>query len=183
MKAKKDTETWKMSAKPRHAQLIQDDRRQSAPLLSSGLNRKPLPREPIQQELIHMQSEPIYPYYSPTPFQTTPQPPAPPIIQPQPGYLHHYPTYPLLYTNNNNHEIYPANNSYPVHTDYIPPKEYHSEIPLQPQEYSQYNNIQPNYSPTAAAIVPQQHPPQTLSDPPVEINKNEKKENNKNESK
>ncbi|KAG0765349.1 hypothetical protein G6F33_008222 [Rhizopus arrhizus] len=181
LKAKKDTETWKMSAKPRHAQLIQDDRRQSAPLLSNGLNRKPLPREPIQQELIPMQSEPIYPYYSPTPFQTTPQPSAPPMIQQQPGYLHHYPTYPLLYTNNTNHEIYPSHNSYPVPTDYIPPKEYPSEIPLQPQEYSQYDNH--NYSPTAPAIVPQQCPPQTLSDPPVEINKNEKKESNKNEKK
>ncbi|KAG1234449.1 hypothetical protein G6F68_002535 [Rhizopus microsporus] len=195
-----------MSAKPRHAQLIQEEhhlRRQSAPLFSTQLNHKPLPQEPIQQQQQQQQQqqEPLPPVeYNPVDTDSSIY--MNPVQQHPVGFIQHHPTYPLLYSQ----EIHPypqppqtaadaypamAPSMYPNYPPMHPPIEYHSD--LSQHEYPQYiqptpmmaPNMTPNMMTTPAlATAPHQRIiPQTLSDPPVD-NKSEKKDTSaKNEKK
>lgn len=140
-------ESWKMSGRPRHAQLqhVQDDsmtRRQSAPLFNSLYQQqqqyypKPLPQEPspvIHAEPFNM----VYPSHiidEQPPFHLTT-----PAQQHIPSYSHN--------------EIYPAplNQAYPPPTsDFVPPplvdyQHYHHPHPhpLPSQPYNEYPPSQP----------------------------------------
>lgn len=142
-------ESWKMSGKPRHAQLqhVQEEdprsKRQSAPLFNSPYHPKPLPQEPspvIQHE----------PYYPPSvmdeqqaPFHiTTP-------IQ------HHRPVY-------SHNEMYPPT-TYPPTNEFVPPVDYHhyhqpQEYP--PQNYPPHDQLYNEYSAPQPYNEYPAHPPQ-----------------------
>lgn len=187
----KKMESWKMSGKPRHAQLAhiqqeQEDphlRRQSAPLFNSpSWNPKPLPIEPtpiIQHDAYGQIVED--PHYTTAPFHiTTPmQPPA--FIRPQQSDF-----YPQVY---NNSPPYPPTEYPPTTQDFAqpypppqaagysayPPFIHNNSYPPQhPQPYQDhvYQHPNPEYPPEPTQAASLQYPPEptqavSLQDPPV----------------
>lgn len=149
-------ESWKMSGKPRHAQLqhvAQEEdprnRRQSAPLFNSPYHHpKPLPQEPspaIQHNVYppSVMGEP----FTQAPFHLTT-----PIQQ------HHRPAY----THN---EVYPPITPYMPANEFVPPplvdyQQYHHQPEYPPQQQPLYNEFPPQDYHHQPEYLPQQqqHP-------------------------
>jgi hypothetical protein len=152
---KKEIESWKMSGKPRHAQLstVQKDdlglRRQSAPVIRSPSWPKPLPQEPIQQEPFIYSSTMEDPYYNintPTYITTNIPQQQQPFHITSPAYNNinrpiAYPPYneppipPPIMNNTNNIEYIAA--ATPM-IDYNPSA--YNYLPQQQQEYPPFNH-------------------------------------------
>ncbi|KAG2193511.1 hypothetical protein INT47_004746 [Mucor saturninus] len=150
-------ESWKMSGKPRHAQLqhvVQEEdprnRRQSAPLFNSPYQQhpKPLPQEPspVVQHNVYpppVMGEP----FTQAPFHLTT-----PIQQ------HHRP-------------VYAHNEMYPPTTPYMPANEF---VPPPLVDYQHYHHHQPEYIPPPPQqqplyneFSPQDYPPQPYNEYPI----------------
>lgn len=144
-------ESWKMSGKPRHAQLqhVQEEdprnRRQSAPVFNSPYQPKPLPQEPspvIQQN--------VYPppVFMDEPYTQAPFHLATPAQHHRPVYAHN--------------EMYPPTTPYPPTNEFVPPPltdyhHYHQQEYLPPQQQHLYNEF-----PT------QDYPPQPYNEYPIQ---------------
>ncbi|CAO3694708.1 unnamed protein product [Rhizopus stolonifer] len=175
----KTQETWKMSAKPRHAQLIQQDspvKRQSAPVY-----RKPLPQEPTTSFHSSGFFPPSQSYY-------------PQDIYSQ-NYPHNYPQDIYSHPQNYSQDVFPQNYAQDIYSQqqqhqdygnqhdlYSPPQhsEYRSEINAEYSQFAQPAQAMvpppPVMSPPTVTTPPQ-HTPHILSDPPsTEIKKETTKE-------
>lgn len=183
----KTQETWKMSAKPRHAQLIQQDspvRRQSAPVY-----RKPLPQEPMTSFHGSGFFPPSQSYYPQDIYsQNYPQ------NYPQDIYSHPQNYSQDVFPQNYAQDIYPQQqqqqqqdygnlySSYNQPDLYSPPQhsEYRPEINAEYSQFAQPAQAMvpppPVMSPPTVTTPPQ-HTPHILSDPPsTEIKKETSKE-------
>lgn len=179
-KKKKEIESWKMSAKPRHAQLAsvqqETDRRHSAPVISTQPVHwpKPLPQEPYiyPTPIIQPQQQQIE-YNNCTPYLDQSQQPFHIATTSAPFINHQRPiTYPTAY----NEQPYPPIQQAP-YTNY-PPQPHQNDYPTPfiHNEYPTYNEHPPlDYHPIPTAApynneyppVIEHHQSTTLSDPPV----------------
>lgn len=199
----KSVESWKMSAKPRHAQLphiMNDDsnfRRHSAmpDMMSTGFRPKPLPQEPIATPAMHM-SEPFNLNLPPPPppnNDISNNPPAPFHLNTpafiQPNQFQEFSSPIQTHMNNNSYSSPYLHNEmmYTVSNvmEYPPPMTHNQPpLPIPPPQQQPIVNDPAMYSPPSLAPSSSSSTSQQQQDhsPPKLVSKDDKK-NKKAESK